>query len=493
MLDSQGLWLYLGVVGVGEELSVGLRQFLPFCIARVAIVMEIPLEEMERDKLLNAKRIFQVTHARTISVKCALSSRRLVTPCIGLNCRHADHFELDVLLRRCIESWRCPVCKVKLPYYEIYIDQVLMEALEATAGMADLSAIKLRSTYEWEPVNSFEAQKSVMLNMVLGKRIKLENRLDQADSFYGVVRTSVQAEVVKKKFLFRKVQLNTAVALKAIPHLTPSTAYWMPFGSSSVLKFDIGDNTWKPVKDLPSIGNVSAYYSVLYFDSFIVTLGGIGLDGKSSKQCFVFSEELGLKLLPDMLVARHSFSAASFKKQIFVFGGLRKGRYIRHCETYNFKRDNWVQIADLLSPRACGVASGSEDTVYLMGGCEEDILIKYIDKYYISTTEWVRLHVQLRYGFQNAIAFRPGSLATMVVFGGSDLRKPLDSVFSFNTDDETLNYEMPQLPEACGDHTTFPVLWDSASQSAHFFNAPAKSRQLEHFFYDLSFLVAWSK
>lgn len=455
--------------------------------------MDIPLEEIEHDKLVNAKRAFKVTHVKVVQVTCSLTNKRLVVPSIGLNCRHQERAELIEFLRRCIGVWICPICKVHLPYYEIYVDQVLMEALESTVNAQDVSAIKFTSTYEWEVISTAEAQKSAVLNMVLGKRLSMERRNDQPDDlFYGVVKTTVQPDLIKtKKLLVKKVQLNTAVALKAIPNLTPSTAYWMPFGSSSVFKFEIADNTWKPVRELPSIGNVAAYYSVLYLDSFVMTIGGIGLDGKSSKQCFLFSEELGLKRLPDLSVSRHSFAAATTqsKRQVYVFGGLRQGHYLSHCETYNLKREQWEQCSSLISPRACASASiGSSDTIYLLGGCEEDILIRFIDKYYISTNSWVRLQLLLNYGVQNSLAFKATNSSVVLLFGGNDLKGPISSVCAFNTDDELIDYNVPQLPEPCGDHCSFPVLYDSASKSAHFFNVPVVSRQLQHFFYDVSFL-----
>jgi MIZ/SP-RING zinc finger/MYND finger len=67
-----------------------------------------------------------------VSLNCPLTLERLKIPVRGAACKHATCFELEDYIQFCQEShhWKCPICKQKVAFEELTVNQQLLKVLQ---------------------------------------------------------------------------------------------------------------------------------------------------------------------------------------------------------------------------------------------------------------------------------------------------------------------------------------------------------------------------
>ncbi len=109
----------------------------------------------------------------------------------------------------------------------------------------------------------------------------------------------------------------------------------------------------------------------------LVAVGGVNLSYSTSNMVHVFNNGRNWKrTIPPMPTARHSPAVVSLPKHLIVAGGLVSDDFTDNIEIYNISTSQWSETDRL--PYACIDQRGIvyNNTVYLMGGFDDNHLNK---------------------------------------------------------------------------------------------------------------------
>ncbi|KAK3101944.1 hypothetical protein FSP39_007540 [Pinctada imbricata] len=116
-----------------------------------------------------------------------------------------------------------------------------------------------------------------------------------------------------------------------------------------------------------------------------VLLGGRLADGLSNDVEYFKSDSkefASLKQLP--FKKRNEFAACVIGNDIFVSGGLRSGEVWKYDSTF----EQWIRGASLLHPRRRHAMAAVDDSIYVLGGFDEDTVLDSVEKWNGGSNKW---------------------------------------------------------------------------------------------------------
>ncbi|WAR26678.1 KLH24-like protein [Mya arenaria] len=121
------------------------------------------------------------------------------------------------------------------------------------------------------------------------------------------------------------------------------------------------------------------------FSEVAILLGGRLADGLSNEvECFVAdtNEFFNLKQLP--FKKRNEFSVCTIGNEIYVSGGLRSSEFWKYDPTF----DTWLRGPNLIHARRRHGMSAVDDTIFILGGFDEDNVLATVEYWDIDSNRW---------------------------------------------------------------------------------------------------------
>ena len=139
------------------------------------------------------------------------------------------------------------------------------------------------------------------------------------------------------------------------------------YASYTINCYDPINNLWNFVINTPACN-----FAMTTLNNKLLIAGGLDKDGKRSNQ--ILKMDTGqLKKYTNMITARSSTTAAGHQGMLIIIGGWGdNGKTLSSTELFDSSNGRWYHCNDLPQPHSCLQSVIVDNTLYLLGGANED-------------------------------------------------------------------------------------------------------------------------
>ncbi|XP_076447602.1 kelch-like protein 24 [Babylonia areolata] len=134
---------------------------------------------------------------------------------------------------------------------------------------------------------------------------------------------------------------------------------------------------------LPSY-QVTPRLSFPYFECAILLGGRLGEGLSSDVECYRSDTGEFTSLKPLPFKKRNEFAACAIGDEIYVSGGLRSGEFWKYDPTF----ESWLRGASMVQPRRRHAMAAVDDTIFVLGGFDEDQVLDSVEVWERKTNKW---------------------------------------------------------------------------------------------------------
>lgn len=140
--------------------------------------------------------------------------------------------------------------------------------------------------------------------------------------------------------------------------------------TASVEVYDLSTGQWQ---NAPSMIHGRHGHSLVAVQGKLYVIGGVDAQGKdvSAVECFNTIDETWTEVCP-LNLSRLNATATAHQGFVYVVGGTCRSEQgnvmVASVERYDPKKDRWIQVADLPSPRAFSASTACGGFIYVVGG-----------------------------------------------------------------------------------------------------------------------------
>ena len=138
--------------------------------------------------------------------------------------------------------------------------------------------------------------------------------------------------------------------------------------SNTILAYDLALDNWKSLPSCPV-----SYFGLAMLEEMLVALGGITHSKGISDKVYTFDQgsQQWKNTLPNMLTARHSLCAVTFKSNIFACGGKDASSVSDSVEVLKAGSSQWFKTHPLPFPCYHMSSTVIHGCCYMLGGFDE--------------------------------------------------------------------------------------------------------------------------
>jgi N-acetylneuraminic acid mutarotase len=157
---------------------------------------------------------------------------------------------------------------------------------------------------------------------------------------------------------------------------------------NTVARFDYFSKTWFPKSSMSTQASQAA---ATQHGNDVYLVGGQGRTDPSASNATLASVEKyepstdSWTFVENAPVARAGASAVSYKKNIFVIGGMESGQATTRVDIYDSDTNTWQQRADAVLATSNAIAYAVDDKIYVLGG---DASQRSVQEYDINGDTW---------------------------------------------------------------------------------------------------------
>ncbi|CAG9311362.1 unnamed protein product [Blepharisma stoltei] len=204
------------------------------------------------------------------------------------------------------------------------------------------------------------------------------------------------------------------------------------FESSEAYLFDFDSETWEKI-DIDWNENFGTRFCVVYCGTTVLLIGGI-YNGTLNRVLQL--ENSSIRKLTPMLSNRADLCAVSSSDTIYAIGGYNEEseQALSTVEAFNIEKNKWTSLPQLIYPRVNSAAIINAQFIYVCGG----VGVSTIERFDMHNEEWVLCDLILPVSISSLGIFVVASGSVMIFGGKDESGAALQNVWMFDLQNESI-------------------------------------------------------